>query len=101
MTNNESRGVSHHILGAAASLLGISFAIFSVIGAFGHADKTIVDDVAVASMMLFLASCLFSYASIRARKLAAIFENIADVIFVLALLSLGVLAILLHFQVIS
>ena len=97
MSDRRTRGVSYHILGAAATLLGISFAIVSIIGAFGHSEKTLVDDFALVSLILFLASCLFSYASMRSLKRAAICEAIADALFILALLSLGVLSIALYF----
>lgn len=97
MTTNSRNGVSHHILGAAATLSGISFAVGSVIGALGHSEKTLIDDCAMVSLGLFLGSCLFSYASIRYRRLTRLCETVADVFFVLGLLSLGALSLFLSF----
>jgi hypothetical protein len=100
MPEKETRGMSHHILAAASTLMGISFAIVTLIGAFGHADKTLVDDFALLSLFLFFAACLFSYASIRGRRRAALYEKTADGLFIVALISLTLLSLALYFGLI-
>ena len=100
MPEKETRGMSHHILAASSTLMGISFAIVTLIGAFGHADKTLVDDFALLSLFLFFAACLFSYASIRTRRQAALLERMADMFFIVALISLTLLSVSLYFKLI-
>ncbi len=100
MPEKETRGMSNHILAASSTLMGISFAIVTLIGAFGHADKTLVDDFALLSLFLFFAACLFSYASMRTRKQAVLYERIADLLFVIALVSLTLLSVALYFNLI-
>ena len=100
MPENEPRGMSHHILTASSTLMGISFAIVTLIGAFGHAEKTLVDDFALLSLFLFFAACLFSYASIRSRRRAALLERTADALFIIALVSLTLLSVSLYFSLI-
>ena len=100
MPEREASGMSNHILAASSTLMGISFAIVTLIGAFGHADKTLVDDFALLSLFLFFAACLFSYASIRSRKRAALYEKTADLLFIIALVSLTLLSASLYFSLI-
>lgn len=100
MPETQARGMSHHILAASSTLMGISFAIVALIGAFGHAEKTLADDFALVSLFLFFAACLFSYAAIRSRKRAAIYEKTADGLFVVALVSLTLLSVALYYSLI-
>jgi F0F1-type ATP synthase assembly protein I len=100
MSEKEAHGISHHILAASTTLLGISFAIVSLIGAMGHAEKTLADEFALVSLILFLGSCVFAYASMRFRKRSAAFGRISDTLFFAGLISLCLLSILLSFNVI-
>lgn len=54
MPEKQAHEISHHILAASTTLLGISFAVVSLIGAMGHADKTLADEFALLSLILFL-----------------------------------------------
>jgi len=100
MSEKEAQGISHHILAASTTLLGISFAVVSLIGAMGHADKTLADECALLSLILFLGSCIFAYASMRVEKRSVAFGKISDTMFVTGLISLFLLSILLSFNVI-
>ncbi len=95
MTERERQSVCQHILGTSANLLGICFALFSVIRMLGYADSTLIDEMAVVSIFLFLGACLFSYASMRSRKRWILYEKIADSIFILSLAFLSGLALVL------
>jgi len=100
MPEKEVHEISHHILAASTTLLGISFAVVSLIGAMGHAEKTLADEFALTSLILFLGSCIFAYTSMRFRKRSADFGKIADTLFIAGLISLCLLSILLSFNVI-
>jgi hypothetical protein len=95
MQERERQAVSQHILGTSANLLGICFAIFSVIRVLGRGDLTYIDEIAVVSVFLFLFSCLFSYVSMRSRKRWLLYERIADFIFITALGFLSLLALVI------
>jgi uncharacterized membrane protein len=100
MPGKEAHEISHHILAASTTLLGISFAVVSLIGAMGHADKTLADEFALTSLILFLGSCIFAYVSMRARKRSSAFGKISDALFIAGLLSLCLLSVLITFSVI-
>jgi hypothetical protein len=100
MPEKQAHEISHHILAASTTLLGISFAVVSLIGAMGHADKTLADEFALLSLILFLGSCIFAYASMRAQKRSVAFGKISDTLFIVGLISLFLLSILLSFNVI-
>ena len=93
MQERERQSVSQHILGASANLLGICFAIFSVIRVLDRGDLTYIDEMAVVCVFLFLSSCLFSYSSMRSQKHWLLYEKIADFIFMAALGILSALAL--------
>ena len=100
MPEKQAGGMSHHILAASSTLMGISFAVVTLIGAFGHAEKTLADDFALLSLTLFFAACLFSYASMKSRKRAALYERTADAFFVIALVSMTLLSLALYFSLV-
>ncbi len=100
MSEKATQGISHHILAASTTLLGISFAIVSLIGAMGHAEKTLADEFALFSLVLFLGSCVFAYASMRFRKQSAAIGRISETLFIAGLISLCLLSILISFNVV-
>jgi hypothetical protein len=100
MPEKQAHEISHHILAASTTLLGISFAVVSLIGAMGHADKTLADEFALLSLILFLGSCIFAYASMRVQKRSVAFGKIADTLFVVGLISLCLLSVLISFNVV-
>jgi hypothetical protein len=100
MPEKEAHAISHHILAASTTLLGISFAIVSLIGAMGHADKTLADEFALLSLILFLGSCISAYAAMRAQKRSAAFGRISEALFIAGLISLCLLSVLISFNVV-
>lgn len=100
MAEKEAPAISHHILAASTTLLGISFAIVSLIGAMGHADKTLADEFALLSLVLFLGACIFAYASMRFQKKSAACRKISETLFIAGLISLCLLSALISFNVI-
>jgi hypothetical protein len=101
MAERERQNLCQHILGTSANLLGICFAIFTVIRALGFGESTYIDELAVVAVFLFLGSCLFSYASIRSSKRWLLYERIADFIFITALGFLSILTLVLATGVIK
>ena len=86
--NNSKCPKSHHILSASANLLGICFLIFSIIRVSKMHGKTLLDDLCLVAILLFMASSVLSYSSIRSTKNQDSYEKYADTIFIGALLFL-------------
>ena len=95
MREQERQSVSPHVLGTSANLLGICFAIFTLIRALNLGESTYIDELAVAAVLFCIGSCLFSYASMRSRKRRVLYEKIADLIFISALGFLSILSLVL------
>ncbi len=95
MAEREHQMVSQHIIGTSANLLGICFAIFTIIRALGFGESTYIDELAIVAVFFFLGSCLFSYASMRSRKRWTLYEKIADSIFIMGLAFLSILTVVL------
>jgi hypothetical protein len=86
--NNSNCPKSHHILSASANLLGICFLIFNIIRVSKMHEKTLLDDLCLVAILLFMASSVMSYSSIRSTVKQESYEKAADTIFIGALLFL-------------
>jgi hypothetical protein len=101
MAENERTKISTHILPASATLLGLCFVLLSTIKLMGIADKTLIDELAGAATVFFLASSIFSYGSMRALGRAQSFERIADLIFIGGLFFLSIVSLVVVFGVVQ
>jgi flagellar motor component MotA len=93
-----------HVLSTAGTMLGVTATLVGLIKLLeSQTHPRQVDELAGAVVVLFLLAAIASYASIRleyrAEKLSRRSERIADVAFVLGLLSLAGLTILFAWQV--
>ena len=87
---------THHILGPASNLLGISLLVIAGLHISNTAARTIADEIAWVAAIGFSSSCIVSYLAIRRddegeRRL----EGIADATFMAGLLSLFVAIVVL------
>ncbi|HPI93753.1 MAG TPA: hypothetical protein PLT09_11665 [Deltaproteobacteria bacterium] len=98
--NNSQYYKSNHILSASSNLLGLCFLIFSVVRLSSFRDKTLLDDLCMIAMLMFLASSVLSYISIRSTKKQDVYEKYADMIFIVALGFLCMAAVITAFGVI-
>jgi hypothetical protein len=101
MAERERQHLCQHILGTSANLLGICFAIFTLIRALNVGASTLIDEMAIVAVFFFLGSCLFSYASIRSSKRWVLYEKIADSIFIMGLAFMSILTVVLASGVIK
>jgi len=85
--------MARHILPTSGNLLGLCFAILSFIKVAGLADETIIDEVMLPAIVLFLSSSIFSYASMRSLRKEERYESIAEFIFLAGLSLLGICAL--------
>jgi hypothetical protein len=77
---------SSHILNASSNLLGLCFIVLTPLKLFKISQKTFIDELTSAAIVLFMASCVLSFLSIRGNiKRSGRFENIADYLFLIGL----------------
>ena len=97
--NNEK---SPHILNAASNLLGICFIVLTSLKLLNRTSKTIIDEVTLGAIILFMGSCIFSFLSLRSKTAAAEkLERVADYMFIAGLVLLFVTTILFSFNLIA
>ena len=93
---------SPHILNASSNLLGICFIVLASLKLLDKSEKTIIDEITVAAIVLFMASCILSFLSIRREnRKSEMFERVADIIFLAGLSLLFVTTLLFSFNVIK
>jgi len=98
----EDSNKSSHILNAASNLLGICFIVLTSLKVMNISQKTIIDEITAGAIILFMGSCILSFLSIRGKTpKTAIFENIADILFLSGLSLLFITTLLFSFNVID
>ena len=98
MAENKDRGnIAKHILPTASNLLGLCFVLLSFIKLSKFSGETILDEGLGIVIILFLASCIFSYASMRSAWETARYEKIADTIFLAGLVCLTIISLIIIF----
>jgi len=102
MKNGDLEGdICIHIFTVSSAMVGVCLTVIGLIRVvitLGKAD-TIADDLLAGDALLFLLSCLLSYAAIRSRNLARMrrIERTADGIFILAMILMaGVCALITY-----
>jgi hypothetical protein len=99
MADNASR--APHILNTSATLFGLCYVVFTSIKAFKLDAKTLMDEFTAFAMVLFLASCIFSFFSMKVAVRSVLFEKIADYIFLTGLMTLFSITIFIVFDVVQ
>jgi uncharacterized membrane protein YqjE len=84
-----------HIFTVSSAMVGVCLTVIGLIRVvitFGKAD-TLADDFLAGDALLFLTSCLLSYAALRARSFRRMhrIERAADVAFVIAMVVMTVI----------
>ena len=99
--SEDKTNISRHILPTSSNLLGLCFVIFGMAKIYTFAERTLLDEMTVITMGFFLAACLFSYASIRAKSRAERYEKIADALFLLGLSIMTLIAVVVAFEIVK
>ena len=99
VTNIDKKNVSTHILPTAANLLGLCFLILNL-KKIWHAGKVveIVDKADGIAILIFLTASVLSYASMRSSKREALYEKLADIVFLAGLFLLSIIAVVTVFE---
>ena len=83
-------------------MLGVCMTVISIVK-LTQTNRGIaywVDDLLALDALIFLASSIFSYLSIRSNSRKVYFEDIADKFFMLALLCMGAAVLLLTYEIV-
>ena len=94
--------LSGHILPTSGAMLGVCMTVISIVK-LTQTNRGIaywVDDLLALDALIFLASSIFSYLSIRSNSRKVYFEDIADKFFMLALLCMGAAVLLLTYEIV-
>jgi hypothetical protein len=96
------KNLSGHILPTSGAMLGVCMTVISIVK-LTQTNRGIaywVDDLLALDALIFLASSIFSYLSIRSNSKKVYFEDIADKFFMLALLCMGAAVLLLTYEIV-
>ena len=83
-------------------MLGVCMTVISIVK-LTQTNRGIaywVDDLLALDALIFLASSIFSYLSIRSNSKTVYFEDIADKFFMLALICMGAAVLLLTYEIV-
>ena len=83
-------------------MLGVCMTVISIIK-LTQTNRGIAywaDDLLALDALIFLTSSIFSYLSIRSNSMKIHFEDIADKVFMLALILMGIAVLLLTFEIV-
>ncbi|MDD1744835.1 MAG: hypothetical protein LUQ20_03350 [Candidatus Methanoperedens sp.] len=90
---NERVNMSKHILPTSGNLLGLCFAILSFIKVSHLSNETLIDEIIVLAIVLFLIASIISYASMKSLSKGERYERIAEFIFLGGLTVMGICAV--------
>lgn len=97
---SESKNKSPHILNTSSQLLGLCFIVLTAIKIQNLKQVTIIDEITAGAAMLFMASSILSFLSIRdTTDRSDTFEKIADIIFLVGLIVMFVLTMVITFNI--
>jgi hypothetical protein len=91
-TTPVSRGLSAHILPTSATMIGVCMTVLTIghLGA-GSSWRMVIDKLLAVDALIFLASALLSFISMKSVKSGRSFETRAEMVFItgLSLLAFG------------
>ncbi|MBL7818903.1 MAG: hypothetical protein JNL70_28140 [Saprospiraceae bacterium] len=98
----ENNNKSPHILNTSANLLGLCFIVLTSLKIQNAREGTLIDEVTAIAIMIFMASSVLSFLSIRSKtEKGERYEEIADKIFISGLLMLSVITLLVTFNIVK
>ncbi len=102
ITLKDQNQKSQHILNTSSNLLGICFIVLTSLKVLNISGKTIIDEITIVAIFLFMTSGVLSFLSIRGKtKMSNTLENIADLIFLGGLFLLFITTILFSLNIIA
>jgi len=96
----EEKHKSSYILNASSNLLGLCFVVLTSLKLLNISHRTIIDELTGCAIVLFMASCILSFLSLRGSRKARQIETIADYLFLSGITLLFLPTLLFSFNVI-
>jgi len=91
-----------HILTASSTLLGLCFVVLTSLRLNNFRDGSIIDEFTAVAIIMFMISSILSYLSMRSKnEPSAVYEKIADFVFLSGLVFLFVTTMLITFNIIK
>ncbi|MEL1244566.1 hypothetical protein AAEO56_09865 [Flavobacterium sp. DGU11] len=92
-----------HILTTSSTLLGLCFVVLTSLRISNSSEASLIDEFTAAAIVMFMASSMLSYLSMRSSRLAPKpqYEKIADIVFLAGLTFLFITTMLITFNVIK
>jgi hypothetical protein len=101
MKNDNINDLTHHILPNSATMVGVCIMVISIVKSQPSDMVSYVIDKALAiDSVLFMSSALLSFLSIRIEKSTLRLERWAEMIFVVALVSMTLIAVVFSFEIV-
>lgn len=95
-------GKNVHVMNVSSNLMAICFVVLTSLKILGKSNQTMIDEIAVVAIVLFMTSCCTSFLSIKIQsRRRLLLENIADIVFLSGLTLLFVTTLLFTFNVID
>ncbi len=99
---SKSKEKSLHILNAASNLVGFCIVALTSLKIVHTSEKSIINEVLVAAIGLFIASIIFSFLSIRSNdEKSNKYGHLADYIFIIGIFSLSTAVALISFDFVT
>lgn len=94
------KAISHHILPVSSQMVGLSLTTISILRLLemSHNMTLFIDAFMAFDSLVFLASSVLSYLSIRSLQRGALLEKIADIIFLMGLAIMVISGFLLTYE---
>ena len=98
MTNNKSQ----HILNTSSNLLGFCLIVLTSLKISKYSAVSMIDEFTGVATIMLIACSLFSFLSIRSsiEKKSLQYEQIADIIFIIALIFIFSITFMIAFSII-
>lgn len=96
-SNND---LSHHILPNSATMVGVCIMVISIVKGTDTGLANYIDKALALDSVLFMLSALLSFISIRSDRVSESLERWAEMIFLLALVSMSVITVIFSFEIV-
>jgi hypothetical protein len=101
LNDYHSNDLSHHILPNSATMVGVCIMVISIVKSMTPGIANYLIDKAVAiDSILFMVSALLSFLSIRLDKSSVMLERLAEIIFLLGLVSMTLITVVFSFEIV-
>ena len=101
MNDSNNNDLSHHILPNSATMVGVCIMVISIVKSMPpDAVNYLIDKALAIDCVLFMASALLSFLSIRLEKSTLGLERWAEIIFIFGLVSMTIIAVIFAFEIV-